>query len=257
MENNKKDQSFMIWAMVITAVVILGTVYMVVNRNGSGSANSDQNLLTGSTAGNAAPAPSPSAPNAPAGSVPVDISQVKTAGEPFVGKANAPVTIALWFDYQCPFCKELEQSMMPSLLTDYIDKGLVKLVYKDFTFLGPDSQTASLIARAVWDAAPDKFYDWNNMMFANQGQENGGWATQDKVLALTATVPGIDVNKVKQLLAANSAKYQQEIDADKAEGSSFGITGTPGLIIGKQLVVGAQPYSSIKQLIDLQLAANK
>ena len=184
-----------------------------------------------------------------------DVSKVKTAGEPFIGNQNAPVTIAYWYDYQFPFCKQNEETAMPQIVKDYVDTGKVKIVFKDFQFLGPDSQTLGQFSRAVWAAAPDKFYQWHKAVYDNAGTENTGWATHDKIMSITTSVLGAtDANKVNQLVTANGTMYQKEMDADKAEGSAFGVTGTPGFVIGKQLVEGAQPYAAIKQVIDLTLA---
>ncbi len=185
----------------------------------------------------------------------VDISKVNTAGEPFIGQADAPVTIAYWYDYQCPFCKQNEETTMPQIITNYVDTGKVKIVFKDYQFLGPDSQTLGQFSRAVWAAAPDKFYQWHKAVYDNAGTENTGWATHDKIMSITTSVLGAaDAAKVNQLVIANGPTYQKEMDADKAEGTAFGVSGTPGFIIGKQLVSGAQPYAAIKQVIDLTLA---
>jgi protein-disulfide isomerase len=253
MENTKNDQAFTVWAIIITLVIIAGTAYFVMRRSTGSSAGQD---LAAVPTDNTAPATAPSAanPTTPAAAQAVDIAKVNTAGEPFVGSAKAPVTIAVWLDYQCPFCKSLDESVLSSVMSDYVNSGKVKIIYKDFVFLGPDSQTAALIGRAVWEAAPTKFYDWNSAMFAHQDSENSGWGSQADILALTKTISGIDEAKVEKLLAANSAKYQQAIDADKAEGSAFGISGTPATIIGQQLIVGAQPYSAIKPVIDAEVA---
>ena len=183
----------------------------------------------------------------------VDIAKVKVAGQPFIGNPNAPVTIAYWFDYQCPFCKRFETDVMPQLITDYVKTGKVKIVYKDFQFLGQDSQTAGIVARAVWEVAPDKFYEWHKAMYDKQDNENSGWGNKDDVLALTKTILGADASKVAQLILSKQVEYQKVIDEDKAEGSSFGVSGTPSVIVGKQMIVGAQPYSAVKQLIDLAL----
>lgn len=184
--------------------------------------------------------------------VAVDIAKVKTVGSPFIGKADAPVTVAEWSDYQCPFCKRFDQDAVKQLMTDYIETGKVKLVLKDFAFLGPDSQTASLIARAVWEVAPDKFSEWHTAMFEKQDTENGGWGNKADILALTKSL-GIDSIKVDQLVTSKGSDYQKAIDADKAEGGALGINGTPGTIIGKQLLSGAMPYASVKQLVDAEL----
>ena len=198
----------------------------------------------------------PSAPTTPtAGGQPpsaqtADISKVKTAGEPFVGNPNAPITIAYWFDYQCPFCKQNEETAMPQLMADYVNTGKVKVVFKDFQFLGPDSQMLGQTARAVWDVAPDKFYAWHKAVYDNQGKENTGWATQAEITSITQGVLGAaDTKKVLALVKTNGAVYQKEIDADKAEGNGFGVNATPSFVIGKQLVVGAVPYSQIQAAI--------
>lgn len=184
----------------------------------------------------------------------VDISQVKTSGEPFIGNANAPVTIAYWYDYQCPFCKRNEQETMPQIIKDYVDTGKAKIVFKDYQFLGDDSQTLGKVSRAVWETVPSKFYQWHKAVFDNSGTENTGWATKNKILSIITGVLGAaDAQKIMALAEKNATAYQKEMDADRAEGTAMGISGTPGSIIGKQLISGAQPYSVFKQVIDLTL----
>lgn len=184
-----------------------------------------------------------------------DITKVKTAGEPTYGNANAPVTIAYWYDYQCPFCKQNEETAMPQLVKEYVDTGKVKIVFKDYQFLGQDSQTLGQFSRAVWAVAPTTFYKWHKFVYDNQGTENTGWATAAKIRAITIGVLGAsDEAKVEQLVKTNGSAYQKEMDADKAEGTDFGVSGTPGFIIGKQRIDGAVPYAQIKAAIDTALA---
>jgi protein-disulfide isomerase len=192
-------------------------------------------------------------PQQPA-AVAVDVAQVKTDGEAFIGNANAPVTMAYWYDYQCPFCQKNEKETMPQIIKNYVDTGKVKIVFKDYQFLGPDSQTLGKVSRAVWDTTPTKFYQWHKAMFDNQGTENTGWATKEKILSVTTGVLGdTDAQKVMQLAITNADAYQKEMDADKAEGTAMGINGTPGAIIGKQLVSGAQPYAAFQLAIETAL----
>ncbi len=200
------------------------------------------------------PAPQVAAnPQQPAAVV-VDVSKVKTDGEPFIGNANAPVTMAYWYDYQCPFCQRNEQEAMPQIVKEYVDTGKVKIVFKDYQFLGPDSQTLGQFSHAVWEAVPDKFYVWHKAVYDNQGTENTGWATHEKIMSITAGALGQDTaNKVDQLVKAKGSAYQKIMDADKAEGTSMGISGTPASIIGKQLVSGAQPYASFQSAIEAAL----
>src|SRR4051812_32606019 len=53
------------------------------------------------------------------GGTAVDVKNVKTSGVPFIGQANAPVTIVEWSDYQCPFCKQFEQTTLPQIIQNY------------------------------------------------------------------------------------------------------------------------------------------
>jgi protein-disulfide isomerase len=220
-------------AIVVAGIIIGGAVLWV---------NSSHDSATGG-------APTP---------VAVDVSKVKTQGEPFIGQANAPVTIAYWFDYQCPFCKQNEEQAMTQLIKDYVTTGKVRVVFKDFAFLGQDSDTLGHAARAVWEVAPDKFYAWHKAVFDNQGRENSGWATTAKIRAITAGVlTAAQTDQVMQLMQQRTSAYQSEMDADKAEGSSFGVTGTPSFIIGKESVEGAQPYAQIQAAVEDALKAAK
>ena len=220
-------------AIIIAGVIIAGAVYLAGTAQPNTQAVPNQPQVTPQAA---------------------DISKVKTAGEPFIGKANAPVTIAYWYDYQCPFCQRHEAETMPQIVKDYVDTGKIKIVFKDFQFLSEDSQRLGKVSRAVWDTTPNKFYQWHKAVYDNQGTENTGWATDAKILSITTGVLGVaDAQKVTQLAVKNADAYQKEMDADKAEGGAMGVTGTPGTIIGKQLVSGAQPYAVFKQVIDLAL----
>lgn len=191
----------------------------------------------------------------------VDIKDVKTEGSPYVGNANAPVTVAVWFDYQCPFCKQFEQTTLKSVYDDYVASGKVKIVYKDFQFLGQyskiagrdDSMTAALFARAVWDTQPDKFQEWFLAMANAQDEENAGFGDLATVTTLSRGVAGLDTDRVLKAMETNKATYTAAIEADRAEGESLGINGTPAAIIGKTLLSGAQPYSKVKPLIEAEL----
>ncbi len=185
----------------------------------------------------------------------VDASKVK-ANVPYIGKTNAPLTVAIWTDYQCPFCKRFEADTVRQLKANYVDTGKVRILFKDFAFLGEDSTTLATAARAVWEAAPSKYYAWRDYIYANQGQEHSGWGTKEKILALsTKTLTAGEISKVSSLMTSKAATYQKAIDADKAEGGTFGVTGTPGTIVGKTYINGAQGYATVKAAVEKELGA--
>jgi len=185
----------------------------------------------------------------------VNIAKVKTSGEPYVGNASAPVTMALFFDYQCPFCKQFDATVVQQLYTNYVQTGKLKIVFKDFDFIGPDSLTASEFARALWQLYPNQFYAWYNGVYTNQLTESH---TADSTYLphlkqIAGQLSGVDVNKVVTLMNQNKTQYDATAQADFAEGQSYGIQGTPSVIIGTTLLQGAQSYQTVAALVDAQL----
>ena len=185
--------------------------------------------------------------------VAANIKDVKLSGEPFIGNPKAPVTVAYWSDYQCPYCKKFETTSFQNVLKDYVASGKVTIVFKDYAFLGPDSTTAALYERAVWDLYPTQFLSWREAMYNAQDDENSGFGNEASVVKLTATVSGIDAAKVQHQVATKKDDYQKMIDADRAEGLNFGIEGTPSFITGKQLIPGFIPYATFADALNSQL----
>ena len=184
----------------------------------------------------------------------VDVSKLTLTG-PYIGSPDAPTTMALFYDYQCPFCQKFELEVMPELM-DEVQAGKVRIVFKDFQFLGQysedperdDSMTAAVFGRAVWEAHPDRFYDWFRAMAEKQDEENGGFGDTKSVEALTRTIPGIDGDRVVALVKEKGATYQTAVIADYEEGVAIGVQGTPSVVVGKKLLSGLSSEAYIVQL---------
>lgn len=189
--------------------------------------------------------------------------KVVVDGDPYLGSADAPLTIAFWSDYQCTFCKAVEVGGIPQITTppalpeiikNYVDTGKVRIVFMDFAFLGNDSITGALYGRAIWDLYPDKYFEWRTAMFNAQDEEGDrGFGNAASIDALNATISGIDAAKVAADVKANASAYQAMIDADKAEGQKFGVQATPSFLIGTKVVAGAYPYATFQEAIDALL----
>lgn len=195
----------------------------------------------------------------------VNIKDVKTDNEPFIGQQDAPVTVAFWSDFQCPFCKAVEVGhpqiptppALPDIIKNYVDTGKVKVVFKDVVFLSPrngtDSLTDALYSRSVWKLYPEKYFEWRTAMFIAQDEEGGGFGNAASIDKLNATIAGIDAAKVSADVKANTDLYTQQANANTAEAQKLGINSTPSFIVGTQLVVGAQSFASFKAVIDPML----
>ncbi len=237
MEPNESKDKFLPAAVLVAGVLIAGAV-----------------LWSGSHPV-AAPSGTGAAPK-------VDIKNVKTDGNPFIGKADAPVTIAFWSDFQCPYCKAFETggvngittpAAFPDIIKNYVDTGKAKVVFMDFAFLGPDSIDAALYNRAIWKLYPDKYFEWRTAMYEAQDEEHGGFGNAISIDKLNVTISGIDAVKVAADVAANTAAYQVLVDADKAEAQKVGVNATPSFVIGQQVIQGAYPYANFQAAIEAVL----
>lgn len=128
-------------------------------------------------------------PNDPNTAGQVNIENVST-DSPYIGNENARITIAVFSDYQCPFCKQFELTAVPQLMP-YVESGDLRIIYKDFQFLGPDSTTAAVFGRAVFDLYPERFHDWYAAMMNAQDGERGGFGGLESTQELTASIEGI------------------------------------------------------------------
>lgn len=193
----------------------------------------------------------------------VNIKDVKTDGDPYIGKADAPVVMAFWADFQCPYCKAVEvgheqipiDPAMPDLITKYVDTGKLKIVFKDYPFLGEDSTTGAEYARAVWELYPGEYFAFRTAMYEaqdNEGDQGFGDAVSIDAL-IRAKLPKIDGAKIQAAVVANKEKYDAALAADRDEGTNFGIQGTPAFIIGTTLIPGAAPLASFTDVIDAEL----
>jgi len=240
METNEMGGKYFLPAAVIAAgVLIAGAVLW----NGSHPTN-----------------PSGTQPNGTAPTVAVNIKNIKTDGDPYVGSANAPVTIAFWSDFQCPYCKAVEvggipqipiQPALPDVIKNYVDTGKVRIVFMDFVFLGKDSVTAALYNRSVWRLYPSQYMVWRTAMYTAQDQEGDqGFGNAASIDKLDATIPGLDAAKIAADVKANATAYQALVDADKAEAKKAGVNATPSFVIGTQLIPGAVEYATIQTAIE-------
>jgi protein-disulfide isomerase len=186
----------------------------------------------------------------PAESAPVSIETVQKTVNPMVGSKSAPVTLAVWFDFQCRFCKLFESNAMKSVVDEYVKAGKVAVVYKDYQFLGEQSIEAGVFSRAVYEVASDKWYDWFHDVMA------GAASTSPRDTASLVEVAkkySIDTEKVLSLASSKKGEYLSQMESDEKEGAAFGITGTPATIVGTTLIKGAKPFDEVQVEIEALL----
>jgi protein-disulfide isomerase len=155
--------------------------------------------------------------------------------DPVIGNQQGDVTVVEFFDYRCPYCKRVSDSLMELLKQD----PNVRLVYKDFPILGPESVVAARIALAA--QRQGKYAEVHTAFMAHKGSFE-----EAALLDLAASV-GADPTK----LAADMADpaIQGQLQANDSLAAALGITGTPGFLFGKQLVPGAVSLDDMEKLV--------
>lgn len=195
--------------------------------------------------GDGSVAPTPSEPAAPAQKV--ELSQLNIEGEPTLGQEDAPVTIVEYSDYECPFCSKFFSESYGKLKEEYIETGKVKLVFKDFALdFHPLAVPAAAAGNCVQaQLGNEKYFELHDLIFANQRSLS--------VSQLEAWAVELGVDKDEFNTCVSDEEVLAEINGDLVEGSQLGVSGTPSFFINGNLIVGAQPYAVLKQMIDAEL----
>jgi protein-disulfide isomerase len=178
--------------------------------------------------------------DAPRSTVPVN------ADDPSQGKADAPVTIVEFSDFQCPFCLRVMPTLK-DLRSKYGDK--VRLVWKDFplTQIHPQAFVAAQAGNCAREQG--KFWEYHDKLFANQS------ALQPDSLKKYAADAGLDTAKFNQCL--DSSKYEARIEDALAAGNRLGISSTPTVYVNGRMINGAQPIEVFESVIDEELSRSK
>ena len=171
-------------------------------------------------------------------------SALSQCGGPACGQTNAPVTIDVYADFQCPFCARSD-GVLQQLAPQYVDTGQVKLVYHNFPILGPESETAAQAAECAGDQ--NKFWSYANYLFTHQNGENRGAFSPDSLKKFAAQI-GLDQSTFNMCL--DSGKYAAAVKQQAAEGKQRGVKATPTFFINGQKYEGAPPYNQMAALID-------
>lgn len=201
-----------------------------------------------------------STPATPAGATSADpVAQARLdvprrqEGDPLaLGRVDAPVVVAEWGDFQCPFCRLYATSTEPALIRQYVDSGQVRLEWHDFAYLGPESVLEARAARAA--GRQGQFWPFHAALYADQAPENRGEVTEASLTALAGRL-GLDVPRFQADFA--DPQIASDVAADQQLGSRLGVGGVPSFVIGDQLIFGAQPLPTFQQAIDTALARTR
>jgi protein-disulfide isomerase len=171
-------------------------------------------------------------------------------GSPILGNPDAPITLVEFGDYQCHFCNVFFHNTEESILKNYVETGKVKMIFKDYTIIGPDSVNASHGAHCANDQG--LFWEYHDMLYNNWNGENNGWASSDNLFRFAQDV-GLNMDEWTDCMT--NSDHSEIILASNNDAKDLGLTGTPSFFVISSdnritKLHGAQPYSQFENIFN-------
>jgi protein-disulfide isomerase len=154
---------------------------------------------------------------------------------PVVGNPQGDVTLVEFFDYRCPYCKQVSPSLQALIKED----SRLRVVYNEFPVLGRESVYASRAALAA--KKQGKYEPFHNALMGLKGQLG------DEVVLKTAASVGLDVEKLKSDMGTPDIEAQLRRNHELAQ--ALEVRGTPAFIVGSTLIPGAVDVATLRQKI--------
>lgn len=173
-----------------------------------------------------------------------------------LGPADAPVVIRDFSDFQCPFCRQFATGVKDRIIEQFVSTGQVRFEYRHFIVIdgnvgGSESRRAAEASECA--AEQNRFWDYHDMLFANQRGEGNG-AYSDARLKAFAESLGLDTEQFNSCY--DTRKYRRVVEDDEKLARSFRLTGTPSVLVNDQLVQNPLDFSMVTAAITSAIATS-
>lgn len=162
------------------------------------------------------------------------------------GAPTAPVIMEEFSDFQCAYCGKFTRETLPRLTKTYVDTGMVRLIYRHYAILGPDSEAAAEASACA--GAQGHFWPYHDRLFVAQGR----FTFTEKNLLRLAQELSLDQTAFTACL--NSGRFRSQVRAETNAAMALGLRGTPGFVINGRPLVGALPFDVFQSVIEEALA---
>src|SRR5215208_1225493 len=172
-----------------------------------------------------------------------------------LGDENAAITFVEFADYRCPFCHKFHEETFDKVVTNLINTGKAKFLFKDFVVNDRDEYKGSMQAAIASHCAAEqgKYWEYVKEIYKNFQPEPQHWVNLDSLLTFANNVQIEDIEKFKNCVESN--KYQNQIQESGSLAQQLGITGTPTFVVLKNdkietIFPGAVPYESFEKTLN-------
>jgi protein-disulfide isomerase len=171
-----------------------------------------------------------------------------------IGDANAPKTIIEYGDYKCPTCAQFHRGSYVELKRDYLDAGKAKIVFRNLPYIADDSRVAAegtycANEQNLFEQYHDAIYDYTSELYEREGlsREFDNVLAKDLLADFIANAGG-DRQQFSSCL--DDRKYETKVDNDLELAERDQAAGTPTFLIDGQKIVGAQPITIFRTLLE-------
>ena len=169
-----------------------------------------------------------------------------------LGDPNAPVTIDVFEDFQCPACQRFTENTEPLIIQNLVASGQARYVFHNYPFLdgngaGSSGESDQAANAAMCANEQDKFWEMHSILYANWNGENQGAFSSRRLQAMAESL-GLDMDAFNSCF--NSNQYEAEIQADFDLGGQMGVSGTPTVFVNGQRVGQPRQVPSYQEIAD-------
>ena len=165
-----------------------------------------------------------------------------------LGDENAPVVVVEYGDFQCPACQRFFAGAVSQLKGEYVQTGKVRFVFRQFAFLGDESQWAAEASECANEQG--QFWDYYNKLYQEQNGENVGIFNKDNLKRFAIDL-GLDTTEFNQCL--DSGRHTAKVQQETLEGQQAGVRGTPTVFVDGQYLENGGSYPVLKAAIEAAL----
>jgi protein-disulfide isomerase len=177
-----------------------------------------------------------------------NLAQLPADGYSF-GPAKAKVTIVVFSDFECPYCKQFATTLRQNLAQKYPNN--VRVIFKDFplTSIHPWSHSAAEAARCLGEQKPEAFWVFHDWIFEHQSEVNAG-NLREKTLGLTKAQ---QLDESRAAACIDTHATSAAVDESLKTGRELQVELTPTLFINGRMQTGALPWDRLDALIQRDL----
>ncbi|HXP28476.1 MAG TPA: thioredoxin domain-containing protein [Solirubrobacteraceae bacterium] len=174
-----------------------------------------------------------------------------------LGDPKAPVTLQYFGDLECPICREFTEGALKPLIEKYVRTGKVKVEYHNLETATREPETfRTQQAAALAAGKQQKAWDYIELFYHQQGQEDTGYVTEKYLQELAKQVPGL--NLATWTTDRSDPEFTNTITSDAQAANNVGFTGTPSFLVGKSGgTLSKLEYASLSDPSSFESAINK